>query len=237
MARALDLAESISPCILFIDEMEKALAGGNGGESDGGTSTRMMNILLTWLSDKEKPVFVIGTANDITGLRPELTRAGRFDEIFFASVPSLNERVDILKIHLRKRGYRVLAEGETPTEANEFSIEQLTKVAEHMKDFTGAEIEQVVSNVGRKKYAAFRKGEAETHYASEEDLTQEAMKLVPLSDRNPYLLGELREWAKSSAKFASSEEEKLVRGDSNTDQPLYKNVIKPTISNESLFDI
>lgn len=209
MARALKLAETVSPCILFIDEMEKALGGG-GGESDGGTSDRVMNLLLTWLSDKKDPVFVIGTANDISGLRPELTRAGRFDDIFFVSVPALDERVDILDIHLKKRGYSVT--DEATGEPNNLTYLELREIAEQMNDFTGSEIEQVVSETGRKAFASFRKGQRDTHYMTKEMLISGTESLVPLTSRNPSLLSDLREWAKSSAKCASSEEYRVLFG-------------------------
>lgn len=214
MARALQLAEATSPCILFIDEMEKALGGGNGGESDGGTSDRVMNILLTWLSDKKAPVFVIGTANNISGLRPELTRAGRFDDIFFVSVPALAERVDILKIHLNKRGYDVLEEDSDlyKNEPNQLTYSDLEEIASKMHDFTGSEIEQVISETGRKAFASFRKELRDTHYMTKDMLLLGAEALVPLTSRNPMLLADLREWAKGSAKCASSEEYKVLFG-------------------------
>lgn len=219
MARALQLAETVSPCILFIDEMEKALGGTGSGESDGGTSLRVMNILLTWLSDKKSPVFVIGTCNDISGLRPELTRAGRFDEIFFVSVPALQERVDILEIHLKKRGYQVaMADLQQSGDPNFFTYDELTEIAEKMVDFTGSEIEQVVAETGRKAFAAFRKEQSEHHYMTKEMLLAGAEALVPLTRRNPALLQDLRNWAQASAKCASSEEFAIIHGDNKKDE-------------------
>lgn len=214
--RALKLAEAISPCVLWIDEFEKALAGmGSSDKSDGGTTSRVVSSLLTWLSDKQKPVFMIATANDITKLPAELTRAGRFDEIFFMSVPSLAERIDILSIHLSKRGYTVLGDLDKNSIDTDRSIvfrKDLESIAEEMDDFTGAEIEQVVSESGRRAYAAFRKGERETHYMTLDDLQLQSTKLIPLAKRNPSLLSDLRDWAKQSAKCASSTEHQLMHG-------------------------
>jgi hypothetical protein len=214
--RALKLAESVSPCVLWIDEFEKALAGmSSSDKSDGGTTSRVIQSLLTWLSDKDAPVFVIATANDITKLPAELTRAGRFDDIFFVSLPAQQEREEIFKIHLGKRGYELCSFGETLT-GNCFTEAQISELATKSTDFTGAEIEQVVSEAGRRAYAAFRKKERESHYIRQEDILEQIEKIVPLSKRNPDLLSDLRNWAKHSAKCASSEEHTLIHGAVNT---------------------
>jgi len=99
--RALALAETISPCILWIDEMEKAFSFGNG---DSGTSQRVFAHILTWMQDKTSPCFVVATANDVSALPPELLRKGRFDEVFFLDLPSHTERREIFSVHLRRRG-------------------------------------------------------------------------------------------------------------------------------------
>lgn len=209
--RALKLAEDVSPCVLWIDEFEKALAGMSSSDrSDGGTTSRVIQSLLTWLSDKDAPVFVIATANDITKLPAELTRAGRFDEIFFVSLPAQSEREDIFKIHLLKRGYSISSEMDL--KANEFDEEQISRLAERAKGFTGAEIEQVIAEAGRRAYAEFRKENLETHYMTEDHILEQIERIVPLSKRNPELLQGLRDWAKHSAKCASSEEHELIHG-------------------------
>ena len=208
--RALKLAESVSPCVLWIDEFEKALAGMSSSDrSDGGTTSRVIQSLLTWLSDKDAPVFVIATANDITKLPAELTRAGRFDDIFFVSLPAQNEREDIYKIHLGKRGYKIC---DTSEDHNCFTSAQITEIAKASPDFTGAEIEQVVAEAGRRAYADFKKGNRDSHYIKESDIMIQIERIVPLSKRNPELLTDLRNWAKHSAKCASSEEHKLIHG-------------------------
>ncbi len=103
--RAIQIAESVAPVILWIDEIDKALAGAaSSAGSDGGTAARVFGTLLTWLSEKTSPVFVIATANDISHLPPELLRKGRLDEIFFVDLPTDAERHEIFRIHLEKRG-------------------------------------------------------------------------------------------------------------------------------------
>lgn len=211
--RALKLAETISPCVLWIDEFEKALAGSNDDKSDGGTMRRVGQSILTWLSDKEAQVFVMATANDITKLPPELTRAGRFDEIFFVSLPALEERKDILRIHLRKRGYAFSPIGADEVAHNEFDEDQIENLASNMEDFTGAEIEQVVAEAGRRAYACFKKGERERHYMTFDDIIEQIQQIVPMSKRNPMLISQLRDWAKGAAKCASSHEHKILHGE------------------------
>src|SRR5712691_11766025 len=100
LRKALDTAEVMAPCVLWLDEIEKGLAV---GDDDNGLSRRVLGTLLTWMAERKKPVFIVATANDITRLPPEMVRKGRFDEIFFIDLPSLSNRRDILAIHLRKR--------------------------------------------------------------------------------------------------------------------------------------
>lgn len=129
---ALKTAESISPCILWIDEIEKAFAGidQTGGASD--ITKRLFGHFLTWLQEKENTVFVVATANDITPFPPEFLRKGRFDEIFYVDFPTHQERQEIFRIHLEKRG-----------KYNE-TIVDLSKLATEAEDFCGADIEEVV---------------------------------------------------------------------------------------------
>ena len=104
MRKALKLSEAISPCVLWIDEIEKAFAGvgGDGGGSD--VTTRLFGQFLTWMQEKENTVFIVATANDISKMPPEFLRKGRFDELFFVDLPNGEERRKILEIHLKKRG-------------------------------------------------------------------------------------------------------------------------------------
>ena len=130
--KALQTAEAMSPCVLWIDEIEKGLAGaGAGGRNDSGVSSRMFASILTWMQEKESAVYVIATANNITSLPPELLRKGRFDEIFFVGLPNLKEREEIVSIQLEKKGRN----------AQSFDVEKLAEVSD---GFTGAEIEEAV---------------------------------------------------------------------------------------------
>jgi len=130
--RAIAIAESVAPAILWVDEIDKAFAGSqSSGGTDGGTAARVFGTFLTWLSEKNAPVFVVATANEISQLPPELLRKGRFDEIFFVDLPSPAERSEVLRIHLARRG----------REAGAFDLSALVE-ASH--DFSGAEIEEAV---------------------------------------------------------------------------------------------
>ncbi len=131
MRRALKMAEAVAPCVLWIDEIEKGLAGARGGAGDSGVTTRVFGTLLTWMEENRKQVFTVATANDIDGLPPELLRKGRFDEIFFIDLPSPRERAAILAIHLARhhRDHR------------DFDVARHATAAE---DFSGAELEQAV---------------------------------------------------------------------------------------------
>jgi MoxR-like ATPase len=128
LRESLATAELMAPCVLWMDEIEKGIAT---GDSDSGTSRRMLGTLLTWMAERERPVFLVATANDIAGLPPELVRKGRFDEIFFVDLPDAGARADIAAIHLRKRGL----------DPEQFDLDRIARAAE---GFSGAEIEQAV---------------------------------------------------------------------------------------------
>jgi hypothetical protein len=128
--RAVTMAETMSPCILWMDEIEKSM-GQTSGEGDGGLSRRLFGYFLTWLQEKSQEIFVVATANDLSAIPPELLRKGRFDEIFFVDLPEADERHDILTIHLSRR--------QQGTDA--FNLEELVIASE---GFSGAEIEQAV---------------------------------------------------------------------------------------------
>lgn len=134
MRRAIALAEAISPCVLWIDELEKAFAG-TGGEGGGAeVTTRLFGTFLTWLQEKESLAFVVATANNITKLPPELLRKGRFDEIFYVDLPKDEERKTIFSIHIRKRRPQDLA------------AINLDKLVQNTKGYSGADIEGVVKD-------------------------------------------------------------------------------------------
>jgi len=183
--RAIAVAESVAPAILWVDEIDKALAGTQGsGASDGGTTARVFGTFLTWLSEKTAAVFVVATANDISQLPPELLRKGRLDEIFFVDLPVAAERREIFRIHLQKRG----------RDAAQFDLEALAGAS---PDFSGAEIEEAINSA---LYDAFYAGQevAATHILSA--LGQS----VPLAKTMAEQIGELRAWANGRARNASS---------------------------------
>jgi len=182
--RAIAVAESVAPAVLWVDEIDKAFAGSqSSGSTDGGTTARVFGTFLTWLSEKTAPVFVVATANDISQLPPELMRKGRLDEIFFVDLPSVEERLDIFRIHLAKR----------KRDPVNYDLEAL---AEASKDFSGAEIEEAVISA---LYDAF--------YARREvttaDILQSIRQTVPLAKTMDEHINRLRAWAEGRARNAS----------------------------------
>jgi len=139
--KARDVVEAIAPCILWIDEIEKAFSGFSGsGESDGGTSRRLGQEILTWLNDCDKPVFIVATSNDPMKLDAEFLRAGRFDETYWVDVPNTADRVKILEVVSTK--FRSIAPDKM---VSELGLDW-TEVARQTKDFSGAELEQAIKN-------------------------------------------------------------------------------------------
>jgi SpoVK/Ycf46/Vps4 family AAA+-type ATPase len=181
---ALRLAESISPCVLWLDELEKGLSGlGSSNRSDAGTAARVFGSFLVWMQEKTAPVFVIATSNDISLLPPELLRKGRFDEIFFIDLPRFEERQEIFAIHLAKRH-------------REASAFDLARLARETDGFSGAEIEQVIISA---LYDAFEAGED----LSDADLLRNIRQTVPLSQTMKEQITGLRNWARTHARPAS----------------------------------
>src|SRR5256886_4968548 len=182
--RAIAVAESVAPAILWADEIDKAFAGSQGsGATDGGTTARAFGTFLTWLSEKTAPVFVVATANDISQLPPELLRKGRLDEIFFVDLPSKEERAEIFRIHLAKRS----------RDPQRFDCGML---AARSENFSGAEIEQAIISA---LYEAF--------YAGEQLTTQHILDVlsqtVPLARTMAEQIQSLRTWAEGRARDAS----------------------------------
>jgi SpoVK/Ycf46/Vps4 family AAA+-type ATPase len=179
---AIQTAEAVSPCILWIDEVEKGFSGVRG-EGGGGVAARVFGSFLSWLQDKRSPVFVVATANDLSGIPPEFLRQGRFDDIFFVGLPNPAEREAILKIHLARRRRK----------PGGFALDELVKAT---AGFSGAEIEQaVVAGLFR----AFDDGrEIETR-----DIVAAAAETYPLSRSRGREIAALTAWAGTNAKLAS----------------------------------
>ncbi len=172
LRKALETAEVMSPCVLWMDEIEKGLSVSG---DDDGLSRRILGALLTWMSERRKPVFVVATANDITRLPPEMVRKGRFDEIFFVDLPSPTNRQTILEIHLRKRG----------RDPAQFDLEALGQATD---GFSGAEIEQAI-------VSAMYTAHAQEQQLSQEYLLGEIRQTRPLSVVMAEKVDEVRAWA------------------------------------------
>ena len=172
LRESLQTADVMSPCVLWIDEIEKGIAG-RGGET--GTSQRVLGTFLTWIAEKKSQVFVVATANNINALPPELVRKGRFDEIFFVDLPSKANRAEILRIHLARRDQ----------DTENFDI---GSIAANSDGFSGSEIEQaIVSGL----YAAHAQGDT----LSTEHILQELTMTRPLSVVMHEQISQLRQWA------------------------------------------
>ncbi|MCB9744019.1 MAG: AAA family ATPase [Alphaproteobacteria bacterium] len=178
------IAESISPAVLWIDELEKGFLN-----QDEGAKGSAFGTFLTWLQEKTKPVFVVATANEVRGLPPELLRKGRFDEIFFVDLPTVHERLTILDIHLRRRG----------RDPSQFD---LYPAAEETEKYSGAELEQVVIEALFNAYAEGRE-------LSSRDLLRVIRDTVPLAITMDDRLKELREWARPRTRPASLDRRRI----------------------------
>jgi SpoVK/Ycf46/Vps4 family AAA+-type ATPase len=188
---ALQVAAALEPCVLWIDEIEKGLAGmGSSDRSDGGTTARVVGTLLTWMQEKKEQVFVVATANRIDMLPPELLRKGRFDEIFFVDLPTQSVRRQILKIHLQKR--RKL---DKATEA------KLDELAEQTRGFSGAELEEMVREALLDWYADLPNPKPLPVY-----LSRVAQQTNPLSVLMSTQIEDLRKWAGQRTRAASEGE-------------------------------
>ena len=186
--RALRLAETVSPCVLWIDEIEKGLSTGSG---DGGTSMRVFATMLSWMQEKTKPVFVVATANNIAMLPPELMRRGRFDEIFFLDLPTSTERREIFEVHIKKRGRK----------ADNFDIQAMVDASE---SYVGAEIEQAVIDA---MFIAFNDPADPAREFTTEDVEAALERLVPMSESQRENIAQLRAWlTEGRAQSASFQE-------------------------------
>ena len=182
-------AEAVAPCILFIDEIEKGFGGGGSSNvTDGGTSNRVFGSFLTWLQEKTAPVYVVATANDISALRPEFLRTGRFDQIFFVDLPQQPELEQIWNIQIEKH---------TRKEHLEEDID-IKKLAKMCDGYTGAEIEQAVIET---MFDAFNEKEK----ISQSMLGKSIKRIIPLSTTMSEQVEGLRSWSQDRARPASSD--------------------------------
>lgn len=190
MREVIRTAESISPCILWIDEIEKAFAG-VGSSGDSGVGTRLFGTFLTWMQDKTSFVFVIATANNISNLPPEFMRKGRFDEIFFVDLPVGEERKAIFSIHLHKKLNRINSDPQLLSE------EFVQHLVDQTEGFTGSEIEELINSALIDAFSEERK-------VKEEDFIKAIKTTVPLSVTQAEQIKALRAWANVRAISATS---------------------------------
>jgi hypothetical protein len=180
----INLAEALSPCILWIDEIDKAFAGIEG-KGDGGTTSRVFGTFITWLGEKKSAVFVVATANNIQALPPEMLRKGRFDEIFFVGLPNQTEREAIFQVHLSRL---------RPHNLKNYDIKRL---AYETPDFSGAEIEQTLIE-------AMHIGFSQSRDFTTEDILEAASQIIPLARTAQEQIQFLQNWAASGkARLAS----------------------------------
>jgi SpoVK/Ycf46/Vps4 family AAA+-type ATPase len=178
-------AEAIAPCVLWIDEIEKGFSGSkSSGSTDGGTSSRVFGSFLSWMQEKDQPVFVVATANDVSKLPPEFLRKGRFDEMFFVDLPDAQERAQIWDIVIKRHGRRPA----------EFDIVALSRGCEQ---FTGAEIEAVLIDALHEAYAEGRE-------PGPKDILDAIAHTVPLAQLMDGQITALRHWAKGRARDAGA---------------------------------
>ena len=182
--KMIEIAEAISPCVLWVDEIDKAFAGAQSS-GDSGTTSRVLATFITWLSEKTSPVFVVATANNIDCIPPEILRKGRFDEMFFLSLPAREEREAIFNVHLKKC---------RPDSIKNFQVPLLGELS---KEFSGAEIEQVVIE-------AMRLGFNENREFTNEDILISIQNLVPLARTKSKELDLLKQWSQSGNVTSAS---------------------------------
>lgn len=183
--KTLNIVEAVAPSILWIDEIEKGLSGiQSSGSTDSGTTARVFGSFLTWMQENKKPVFVIATANGIDGLPPELLRKGRFDEIFFVDLPSIKDREEIIKIHLKK----------IKRDPANFDIK---KIADNCESFSGSEIEEAIKEA---LFIAFD----ENKEITTDHIISAMKKTHVLSETMKEKISSIREWSKNRAVLVSS---------------------------------
>lgn len=175
LRQLLKIAESVAPCILLVDEMDKAFAAASGPSTDSGVGQRLFGTFLTWMQEKSAPVFVVATANDIKHLPPELSRKGRFDEVFWIDLPVQREREEILGIYFEQYEIKL----------NPADVAMITS------DWAGAELEQLVKDV-------LTQAEFEERDILLSDFQYEVAVQTPLARREATKVEELRQWARSA---------------------------------------
>ena len=186
----IQLAEALAPCILWIDEIDKAFSGLDS-KGDAGTTSRVFGTFITWLAEKRSPVFVVATANNIQSLPPEMVRKGRFDEIFFVGLPSQEERHAIFELHLSRL---------RPHNLKSYELERL---AYETPDFSGAEIEQTLIE-------AMHIGFSQNRDFTTDDILEAASQIIPLARTAQEQIQFLQDWAAAGKARMASRDSRLT---------------------------
>ena len=198
MRQMIQLAEATAPCVLWIDEIDKAFGNASiSVDGDSGASRRVFGTLITWMQEKTAPVFIVATANNVRILPAELLRKGRFDEIFFLNLPTESERQEIFKVHLQKL---------RPSRLREFDLFLL---ARHTKNFSGAEIEQVIIDGIHRAFGRGSTGNREDF--TTEDIISAIEETVPLAAIASQQIESLKQWAAESGARTASNDEQLLQ--------------------------
>ncbi|NET52786.1 MAG: AAA family ATPase, partial [Merismopedia sp. SIO2A8] len=193
----IQIVEAIAPCILWMDEIDKAFGNVNAGfDGDSGTSRRVFGHLITWMQEKTSPVFIVATANNVQILPAELLRKGRFDEIFFLNLPTESERQDIFRVHLQRM---------RPNRLREFDLNLL---ARQSTQFSGAEIEQVVIEGMQRAFSQGQVGDRRDF--TTEDIIHAMEETVPLAAIARDQIEALKAWAANSGARPASPDEQLI---------------------------
>lgn len=193
----IQLVEAIAPCVLWIDEIDKAFGNINSGsDGDSGTSRRVFGTLITWMQEKTSPVFMVATANNVRILPAELLRKGRFDEIFFLNLPTELEREEIFKVHLQKL---------RPNKWRDFDMGLLARCA---KEFSGAEIEQVIIDGLYRAFGSFVNKQRRDLIT--EDILRAIEETVPLASISRDQIQDLKRWAAEAGARSASNDTDLV---------------------------
>ena len=190
LGSAIDAIEAMSPCVVLMDECDKAFAGATGPSGDSGTTQRLFGTLLTWLQERKKPVFICATSNNAESLPPEVMRKGRFDEVFFIDLPTVKEREDIAAIHIKA----------LKRDVSKLDPKAIAKATE---GFSGSEIEQAI-RMGLEQAFATDKKDVEL-----KDIIGSAEKTNPLSRTQADKVQRLRDWAKSRGVTMAGEGEQV----------------------------
>lgn len=193
----IQIAEALAPCVLWIDEIDKAFGNINSGaDGDSGTSRRVFGSLITWMQEKTSPVFIVATANNVQILPAELLRKGRFDEIFFLNLPTEPERQEIFKVHLQRL---------RPSRLREFDLALLARQA---KEFSGAEIEQVINDAMHRAFGQGSNGQRRDF--TTEDIIMAIEETVPLAAIAREQIEALKHWAAVAGARTASKDVQLV---------------------------